>query len=239
MKIVFLIILSFWLSFFCSAQTADEIITKHITTIGGAAAWDSISTSVIEGIATMMTQTVNLKTYKKAHKSRQEINVMGMSIVTGFDGTTAWILNPLSGNDSVVIMNKAESESLAEGNPFEDPFINYKQKQVVIALLGNEKIGNENCYIVQLTKKNNSVEKHYISATTFYVLKTETKQNALAGASVNGKAQTVTINYSNYKKEGNVVLPHTIAIPIGDMTLTKVTFNVSLADTLFAIPSNK
>lgn len=239
MKFIFIVTVTLFLSIVCNGQTADEIITKHINAIGGVAAWDSLKSYVIEGTSNMMGQQVNVKMYKKENKSCQELSVMGMTMLTGFDGAKAWMINPLSGNDDVVVLDSTESSTLAQGNPFENTFLHYKRKGAIAELIGEEKIGNENCYVLQLTKKTNIVEKHYISTTSFYLLKTESKQSGMATSTVNGKAQTITINYSNYKKEGNLVLPHTISIPIGDMTITKVTCNALLADTLFAIPSNK
>ncbi len=239
MKFIFTIIGSLFLSILCNAQTADEIITKYTNAIGGAAAWDSLKSYVIEGTSTMMGQQVNIKMYKKENKSRQEVSVMGMSMLTGFDGAKAWMINPLSGNDDVVVLDSVESTILAQASPFENTLVHYKAQGITAELLGKENVGNENCYVLQLTKTTSTIEKHYISTTSFYLLKTEIKQSSPATSAVNAKAQTVTINYSNFKKEGNLIVPHTIAIPTGDMTITKVMCNAPLADTLFAIPTKK
>ncbi|MEQ1732186.1 MAG: DUF4292 domain-containing protein [Bacteroidia bacterium] len=232
MKLVILFFLTL-LSVKCTAQTAEQLIEKHIEAIGGKEACKRLKNYKIEGKSTVMLQEVSVVMYKKDQKTRQEISMMGMNMITGYNGARAWMINPLSGNDSAVVLDDAQSALLAKNNSFDDNLLSYINRGYVAQLLPKENVDKTNCFVVQLTKANQATEVYYINASTFLI----TKINVTV--SINNKATSTTLNYANYKKEGDLLMPHTITMAMGEMKITKVTLDTLLNDSLFEVPTTK
>ncbi|MBC7411216.1 MAG: hypothetical protein H7331_02015 [Bacteroidia bacterium] len=232
MKLVILFLLTL-LSINCTAQTVEQIIEKHITAIGGSEACKKLNNYKIEGKSTVMLQEVGVVMYKKYQKTRQEISMMGMNMVTGYNGTSAWMINPLSGNDSAVVLDDSESAGLAQNNIFDNNLLSYINNGYLVQLLPKETIDKTNCFVIQLTKTNKATEVYYINTATFLITQINVTVN------INGKTTLTKLNYADYKKEGDLLMPHTIFMLMGEMKITKVTFETQLNDALFEVPTAK
>jgi outer membrane lipoprotein-sorting protein len=215
------------------SQTVSDIITKHITAVGGKEAWKAIKTYTVEGNSTMIMQSVNVKMYCKNTMSRNEISFMGMRMVTAFDGKRAWMINPLAGSDSAIVLSEEDSKAIAASNFMQDVFFNDSILKFNITLIGKEKVGDEQCFVLQLLQANAPLEKYYVSTTSFLIMKHEVV------AKLDNKQESVIITYSNFKKEAGLILARTIALPVGVMNITSVKFNAELNNSLFEIPNGK
>ena len=77
-------------SVFTFAQTAEEIVAKHVEAIGGAAAWKKINSIYYEGKLTVQGAEINVTMTSLNGKGvRQNLTVMGM---TGYQ-----IITPTAG----------------------------------------------------------------------------------------------------------------------------------------------
>lgn len=80
------------------AQTADEVIDKHVTALGGADKIAAIKTMDIEQSMSVMGNELNSKsTYVVGKSVRNDVSVMGQQITTVFDGDKGWTVNPMAG----------------------------------------------------------------------------------------------------------------------------------------------
>src|SRR5262245_30937126 len=87
-----------------SAQTADEIVARNIQAKGGLEKLRALNTSKQVTRGTIQGKEMTVTIYaKRPGMSRQEIAVEGTKVVMAFDGSTAWIINPLLGPDPVVM----------------------------------------------------------------------------------------------------------------------------------------
>ena len=110
------------------AQTADEVISKSIEALGGLEKWKSFTTS--KSTATMSMQGFEFPATlinAAPNKMRVDVSVMGQNIVQAYDGTTAWMLNPLQGGaDAQVMPDEAAAEMKSQ--EFQNPLIDYAAK---------------------------------------------------------------------------------------------------------------
>jgi len=81
------------------AQTADEVIDRAVAALGGREAFASVSTMIYEATGTMSMgprpMDLEMTSYiMRPNMFRVEMNMMGMDMVMGSDGTDQWMSSP-------------------------------------------------------------------------------------------------------------------------------------------------
>jgi outer membrane lipoprotein-sorting protein len=90
--------------------TLDQILKKNEDAIGGADAISRVQTLRTTSRMVMsdgQTEMVATVSSKRPNFVRIETAVMGSNIVWAFDGTTAWMINPLAGGSEPQKMDEA------------------------------------------------------------------------------------------------------------------------------------
>jgi hypothetical protein len=217
------------------AQTADEIIDKNIAAMGGKDLLVSIKSMIIEGSVNAMgneyPSTVTIVD-GKGFKSMTTVN--GMDIIRCITDTSAWMLNPMMGQNEPTAM---PAEAIKAERPSLDvcgELLNYKQKGFTASTDGRETMGGVSAYKVKLTNGTQTFT-YFLDPTTWYILRMDLK------ASFGGKDITNTSTYSNYKKTdfGNVMAFTMATTSMGyDITMnyTKIEVNKDVDAKIFATP---
>lgn len=110
------------------------------------------------------------------------------------------------------------------------PQLFYISSDYKTSYLGTGKVGSEDAYKLKITKPSGKVSVEYYSTKTGLLLREEKTTDA------EGTEMTITVDYSNYKKVGNVLLPFIITQSVGEqefsmnVTDIKVNEGVSEAD---------
>src|SRR5262245_10723101 len=117
---------------FASAQTADEIIEKHLTAIGGRAALEKLKSRSAVGTVTLSTplgevsgpiEIMNEAPNKSRTVIRLELPGFGPLVIDQrFDGQTGYVMDSLQGNRDIT---GAQLEAMKNGS-FPTPFLTYK-----------------------------------------------------------------------------------------------------------------
>lgn len=217
------------------AQTADDIISKHIDAIGGKDVLSKVKTLHFEGAANAMGNDYPNEVtilVGKGYKTQTSIN--GMDIIQVITDSSGWSMNPLAGQTEATPLPaelvKKGRASLSVGGDLYD----FKEKGFTDSLMGRENYQNVNTYKIKLTQPG--VEMiYYIDPTTYYILKTDSK------VSVDGKDVINTVTFSNYKKTDiGYVVPYTMGITnMGyDVTInyTKIDINKDVDPKIFMMP---
>jgi hypothetical protein len=215
-----------------SAQTVDEIMTKHIEALGGADKLKSIKSITMENsIAVQGMDIPNTTTILIGKGMRNETNVMGNSMVQAMDGTTGWMIRPamMGGTgepeDMPAEMTKGMGSQL---NPFAE-VLDYKTNGSQIELVGKEKLDKKDVYHLKVTKDGKTSDQ-YIDATTYMVTKVKTTNEA-------GENE---ILMSDYKAVDGVKFPHTREINGQQsivMTTNKIVLNGPVDESIFKRPA--
>jgi outer membrane lipoprotein-sorting protein len=221
------------------AQTVDEIVAKNLQAKGGAEKWGSVSSVKMTGKIAIQGQEMPLTTYaKRPNMHRQEISLPDGRIVQAFDGTTAWVINPMMGSNAPQVMPGGLADTMKNSADFDGALINYKAKGHTIELVGKEKLADKDVYHLKVTMKGGQVQHYFLDAESGLELKTSAEVDMGIGA---GTKQTLDTEMSNYKAEGGITLPHTVkqfvnGKPTVEMTVTAVEFNAALEDAMFRMP---
>jgi hypothetical protein len=215
------------------AQTADEIVAKHIAAIGGADNWKKINNMRQE--ATLSVQGMDIPVVITAvhnKATKQEYTVMGMtgySIITSEGG---WNFNPMQGQTKPEPITQDELKYGKDNLDLQGDFVDYKAKGHSIQLMDKEDIEGVECLKIKLTRKSGNESIFFFDPKTYYIVRTSSKMSA------NGQEVESVVNMSNYQKlpEG-IVIAYTIestAVP-APITVTKVIVNGKIDEAVFKV----
>jgi outer membrane lipoprotein-sorting protein len=230
------------------AQTVDEIIAKNLQAKGGAEKWKSVSSVKMSGKVSLQGMELPLTVYaKRPNYSRQEIVLQDKQVVQAFDGTTAWLVNPMMGSEAPQEMPGSASEMMKNSADFDGALIDYKSKGHTVELVGKEKLAatdpiakekpaSTDVYHLRVTMKNGHVQHYYLDATSGIELKTSAEIDMGTGMK-----QMLETEMSNYQQVNGIMIPHVIkqivgGKPLVQMTIEKVEFNAPVDDALFRMP---
>jgi hypothetical protein len=223
-------------TFSLCAQTADEIISKHIDAIGGNDVLAKVKSIYFEGSANAMGADYPTTTTILAGKGFKTVTtVNGSDIIQCFTDTSGWTINPLAGQTKAVALPaelvKKGKSSLDIGNEL----VNFKEKGFSDTLLDRETYSGVSAYKVKLSQPG--IEIIYLfDPTTYYTLKTDSK------VAVGGQDVTSITKYLDYKKtDVGYVVPTTLAVTNNGydvtVTYTKVEINKDVDPQIFMMPN--
>ena len=135
--------------------TVGEILAKYVQAIGGKQANEKIKSRMAKGTVEVLPMGIKgtFENYSAApNKSMAKVTVAGIGdLVEGFDGTTAWSINPIQGN------REKQGEELAQArvNNYFNRETNLAKLYPKLELKGIEKVGEGDAYVVVGTPDNN------------------------------------------------------------------------------------
>ena len=214
---------------FAGAQTVDEIVAKNITAMGGREKLASLQTVKMEGNLTVQGTDISMVIVKKHMVGmRADISVMGTEnyqIITPQKGT---MFMPMQGMTEPTPIPDEQLKSAKLQLDLQGPLMDYQQKGTTIEMAGKEKVDGEDCYHLKLTYKNGITSDYYISATTYYIIKTSGKRI------INGEEMDVTTSYSNYKQNADGYwFAYTTVNMQGQTDFSKIDTNVPVDEGIF------
>jgi outer membrane lipoprotein-sorting protein len=220
------------------AQTVDEIIAKNLQAKGGAEKWQSVKTVKMTGKIAAQGQEMPLTVYaKRPNLNRQEISLPDGKVVQAFDGTTAWVINPMMGGDTPQVVPGGAADLMKNAADFDGALINYKSKGTTIELVGKEKLADKDVYHLKLTMKSGQVQHYFLDTESGLEVKTSAEVDTGMGPT----KQTLDTEMSNYKQVGGIMLPHTVrqfmnGNKMAEVSVTGVEFNAPVDDSIFTMP---
>lgn len=220
------------------AQTADEVISKHIEAIGGADNWKKVTSIVQSGTMTVQGADVTVtRTVVNNKGSRQDISLMGMNGYMIVTPTAGWNFMPFNGQAAAEAMTAEDVKESQDDLDAQGSLIDYKAKGHSVEALGKEDVDGTECLKLKITLKSGRSETLFFDPKTFYLIKSISVRKA------NGQEVEMSTSFSNFQKlpEG-IVVPMSLSVPLGpgfnaDFTVTKMEVNKAIDEALFK-PAN-
>jgi len=189
MKKLLLVFVLIWsqLSF---AQTAKEIIDKNIELSGGLTNWKLLNSVLLQGKVILgIKDEYPIKIYQQRPNLTKTVLTINNkeTAIEGYDGVKGYAMNYAT--------NKLQEYADYKPESFDNDFIDWENKGFEAKYAGKEKIGNVYCFKVELIKNVNKNIYYFDSKT--YMLLREIKKDE-------------TLDYSDYKKVGNLLMPFRI-----------------------------
>ena len=221
-----------------SALTVDEVITRYTRAIGGESAIENLKSLVSVGkliTTNRMTApvTVSLEIYRQPPSKFLIVTTSPhVTSYKGFNGAVGWEKDD---HGQRVVEGEDLSQLKHDADFFK--YLKLRESYPGMRVLGKEKIGDREAYVVGATSRDNSREKLYFDAATgLLVRRYLTFKTAL------GSIPEVT-DFDDYKEVGGVKLPFTISWSRSPFTSTQkfaeIRVNAPVDEEKFEMPAVK
>ena len=150
-----------------SAQTADDVIEKHLAALGGRAAIAKLTSRSLAGTMTFSTpagdvpgtiEIMNQPPNKVRTLTKLDLSSQGVGVVVveqRFDGASGYVLDSIRGNRDIT-GNQLEN---LKNTVFPSPFLNYKERGVTVDLGEKEKVNGRDAYVLIIKPKSGSMSR--------------------------------------------------------------------------------
>ena len=221
-----------------SAQTADEIIAKHIQARGGMEKLKAVKTTRSTGkreIQPGFAVPIVVEQMRQ-NKMRADFTVQGMTGSLAYDGAQGWQLMPFQGKTDPEPMPEEMVKEFAEDSDIDGPFVDWKTKGHKVELVGKEQVEGTDTYHVRMTKKDGTISDVWFDADSFLEIKSATRRT------VRGTQQEFEAVIGDYKEVGGMMMPHSVQFaekgkPKLTMTFDKIEINPAIEEARFKMPA--
>jgi hypothetical protein len=214
------------------AQTADDIINKHIDALGGKDKISQVKSIYTESSVEVMGNTsTSVESLLQGKGFKAETDFNGMKIINCYTDKGGWAINPFAGGTDAQAMPDEAYKPGKDQIYFGGSLVDYAAKGNKVELLGKE--GND--YKLKLTNGSNETT-YYIDGTTYLVNKSVAKGDMM------GQAIEITTTFSDYKKtDFGITVPYGRNIDFGQFALAykvnKVEVNKEIDPKIFDMPA--
>ncbi|WP_121355536.1 outer membrane lipoprotein-sorting protein [Flavisolibacter nicotianae] len=205
------------------AQTADEVIAKHLEAIGGKEKLGAITSVKMTNTNTVMGNEAPATVLILNGKGfRSEAEVMGSKMIQVFTDKGGWMVNPMMGSSDPQEL-PAEQAKAGQAQIFAVPLLNYAANGAKAEYVGQEKLGAINAYKLKLIDKNGEEVTFFFDPATYYLIQT------VRSAEMMGQKVEVTTTFSDFKKtDFGWVVPQTTEINMGQFAITSKLKNIEV-----------
>ena len=214
------------------AQTADEVIDKYVTALGGKE--KILSLKSVKKVGSLNVQGMDVSvtvTRVQGVGSRNDISVPGMG--EGFQ-----VVNPIKGWDFMPFMGQASPEEVSVDKlksslsllDIQGSLVNYKEKGSQVEMSGKEKVENAECYKLKLTDKQGVISTLFIDSKSNYLIK-----SIITAKSSNGDINT-ELTFGDFKKtDEGYIFPFSEVMEKGTIIFTSIETNKPVDEKIFTV----
>jgi hypothetical protein len=214
-----------------NGPSADQIVAKYVTALGGADAVNKVTSRVQTGTSVVGGYTTPIEIYSKANKRISIMKPQGAESVTAYDGTSGWMVTtgrPLREMNSSDLDAAKMDADLHFATDIQKEFSDWR-------VLPEEKVGDHQAVVIRGRMPDKPPVKFYFDEQSGLLLRLVRFAETPLG---NNPTQ---IDYADYRDVDGVKVPFswTIARPGNRFTIQieKTQQNVPVDDSKFAKPS--
>jgi hypothetical protein len=215
-----------------NAQSIDEIVKKfseanHYDKIAG------MSSIKITAKMSMMGMELPMEMWmKNPDKVKTVTSFNGQDIISVFDGTKGYSINPMTGSSDPVEMTPEQVKQTQNSNMFKNQLVGYL-KDGKLTLEGEENVSDKPAFKLKATLDGGNSTLMFIDKGSYLLVKTTTTMNQ------GGQDITVDSYPSDYKEMDGILLPMKTTSSAQGMDFTlvfdKVEVNLPMNDTIFKV----
>jgi len=215
------------------AQTADEIVTKHIAAMGGKDAISKVKSLVTESsISIMGGEAPSTTTIVDGVGFKSEMEFNGTKIVQCVTDKGGWMVNPMTGAADPTPMPEDQYKNQKANIFVGGALYDYEAKGSKVEFLGKE----GDAYKIKLTTKDSAEYLYQIDGTTYMI------KSMMMKGDMQGQPVDITTTLSDYRKtDTGFLVPYALDMDIGGqfqftVAVKKVQVNPTVDPAIFDMP---
>ena len=211
---------------------ASQVVEKYVQAIGGRATAERFAARHVVAEMSMpaMGMTMQMETWTaRPNRSFSRMEMSGMSITSGFDGTVAWVNSPMSGPK---ILDGPEFRQAFDNANF-DNNIDFTKVFTTMETVGERTVAGQACWNVKMVSANGTEVQNCFDKQSGLLVGTISRQHTQMGE------VTADIVLSEYKEFDGLRLPTRMRMTMGPqqvVTTIKSVSHAPIADSVFALP---
>ncbi len=157
-----------------NAQTADEIIGKYITAIGGKDKWTQVKSMKVNGYIEV--QGIKINFTQQAVQGtgvRVDAEFQGQKIIDITTPTMGWSQNPFGGKSTLQPISGEELQQKLDELDIQDEFVDYAKKGSSVEFIGKDEEDGNEFYKIKMVTKNKNETVYFFDVNTFLIYKEE------------------------------------------------------------------
>ena len=195
----------------CAQQlNAQGLIDRNIEARGGAQALAAVKSIrfngkiIFPGDFELSYDEVRARGGASGAQSRMEGSIQGLTYMQGYDGSTAWRVNPFQGRRDAEKMSADEVRSMEDASRIEGVLQASRSDGSTVSYLGREDFDGTSAYKLRIQQKDGDEFVYLLDPDTFLEIKiTETRK-------IRGAEQTTEIELGDYERVEGVYFPMSV-----------------------------
>lgn len=156
------------------AQTAEEIIAKHIIAHGGADNLNNVESIKLTGTFSAFSIEKDYTAFKtKDGCYYADFHLGEQHVIESYNGKKGWTIDPWQEILYARNINSKETDVFQQKAEFFTPFFNYKEKGHTVEYIGKQDIDGTDTYALKLNKTNGTTQTWYLDSKTYLEYKCE------------------------------------------------------------------
>jgi len=199
------------------AMDADELIAKYLEASGGMEKIQAVKSRESVGKLTVQGMEIPFTMInKRPDKLRVEATVMGMMMVQGFDGQTAWAVNPMTGSTDPQTLGELETKGLSLQADMDGILVNHADKGYDVEYLGEDEVEGTPVYKLRVDTHKDMIIDFYFDREYFLPVRQDAK------ITMDGNEVGSETYLSDYRDVDGLMIPFSVEVRQGGQVGTQI-----------------
>ena len=221
--------------------TAEELVKRNIEARGGLEKLHGIKTLRMTGTMSLGNDAAapTVLEFQRPSMVRWQFTVDGQTAIQAYDGKTAWVIMPFSGDNEPHEMSAEDRKGIALQADIDGPLVDAEKKGNKITLVGRDKPDGRDAWKLKITTSDGDERFVFLDAKTYLQFLTVTERT------VEGRRLEIVNRIGDYRDVDGVKLPHSFeagaeGVPESQVLhFDRIEINIPIDDARFAMPSTK
>jgi hypothetical protein len=152
---------------------ADSVIARYLAARGGAARVRGVRAERMAGRMTFASGLSGVDTVELARplRIRTTIHFGDRVLVQGYDGRTAWTINPFAGDTAAHALDPGTAKNVIAGADMDGPLVDHAARGIGVALAGLDTADGRPAWALRVTRPDSTTDTYFVDTASNLVTK--------------------------------------------------------------------
>lgn len=192
----------------------DTIIARYLAARGGADRIRHTKSIRLSGHMDFGAGATGADTIEMARPVRIHtvVHLTQGTIVQGYDGTTAWGVNPFNGDSTARVLDAGTAKNVIAGADMDGPLLDYRARGITITPAGLDTAQGRPAWALTVARPDSTVDTYFIDTASYQLTRWQGRRVA------DGVPVIYETYFSDYRQAGGMWFPgrlesHTLGRP--------------------------